>query len=305
MIKTVSHATFVHVDIEKVRKFYLDFGLVISHETPERIYFRGNGPRPYLYVADKGDRARFLSVAYEAESEDALRAASERFGSPIEQLDTPWGGKRVATRDIDGNQIEVVWGIAELAPLPLRKVIQFNSGGNVPRLGRFPVLKPEPAPILHLCHIVQQSPNPAALIEWYTSKLGAYPSDVLLRPDEKKFGAFLRFPAGTDYVPHHNVGIFEGPATGVQHVCFETLDLDSLQLGHRFLRQKNYRQGWGPVRHVLGGAISDYWFDPSGFRAEHVTDGDLLNDAFPTQYSQAGEDSLMTWGPSLPEDFFA
>jgi catechol 2,3-dioxygenase-like lactoylglutathione lyase family enzyme len=303
MIRTVSHTTFAHVEIEKVRAFYLDFGLVISHETPDRIYFRGAGPRPYLYVVVKGDHPKLVSVSFEAESEAALVACAERFNAPIEQIDTPWGGKLVATRDPDGNRIEIVWGIPALDPLPVRNALLLNSVCEPVRLGRFPVMKPAPPPIFHLCHVVQQSPEPKTLIDWYVTQLAAYPSDVLLGEESRPVGAFMRFPRGDQYVPHHNVAVFEGPATGVQHVCFETLDLDALQLGHRYLRDKGYHASWGPVRHVLGGAISDYWHDPSGFRAEHVTDSDYLNNESATQYSPAGEDSLMTWGPGLPGGF--
>ncbi len=303
MIRSVSHTTFSHQDLAKARAFYLDFGLHIASETEDTIYFRGNGSRPYLYVAKKGDAPRFVSVSYEARSADALAEASRRLGAPVRDLETPWGGQVVSTNDVDGNEIEVVWGIRKVDPIPARQAVQFNSGDKSPRLGRFPVLKAEPVPILHLCHVVHHSPNPAALITWYVEKLGAYPSDILVNENGDKFGAFLRFPAGEDFVPHHNVAIFEGPPRQVQHVSFEALDLDALQLGHRYLLEKNYRPGWGPVRHVLGGAISDYWYDPSGFRAEHVTDGDLLNDSFPTQISPANEDSLMMWGPKLPDDF--
>jgi catechol 2,3-dioxygenase-like lactoylglutathione lyase family enzyme len=303
VIRTVSHTTFSHNDAAKTRAFYLDFGLHITHENDDAIYFRGNGTRPYIYVIRKGDDSRFISVSYEADSEDALKEASRRFGVPIRQLNTPWGGQVASTHDIDGNEIEVIWGIQQLPPIPTREPLHFNSGGKSPRLGRFPVLHSEPCPVLHLCHVVHHSPKPSALIDWYINNLDAYPSDTLINDDGEIFGAFLRFPAGEKYVPHHNVAVFEGPAQQVQHVSFEALDLDSLQLGNNYLREKNYRPGWGPVRHVLGGAISDYWHDPSGFRAEHVTDGDLLNDKFPTQISRSEEESLMAWGPKLPEDF--
>jgi catechol 2,3-dioxygenase-like lactoylglutathione lyase family enzyme len=303
VIRTVSHTTFSHRDVEKTRTFYLDFGLHISHEDDNAIYFRGNGTRPYLYIVKKRNDSRFISVSYEADSEGALAEVSRRVGAPIRDLNTPWGGQVVSAQDVDGNEIEVVWGIQQVAPITTRKPLQFNSGNNITRLGRFPVLRSEPCPVLHLCHVVHQSPNPSSMMDWYINNLDAYPSDILNNDDGKTFGAFLRFPAGERYVPHHNVAIFEGPARQVQHVCFEALDLDSLQLGHYYLEEKNYRQGWGPLRHVLGGAISDYWHDPSGFRAEHVTDGDMLNDKFPTQISRASEESLMAWGPRLPEDF--
>jgi hypothetical protein len=88
-------------------------------------------------------------------------------------------------------------------------------------------------------------------------------------------------------------------------MCFETIDLDAVYIGHRYLRERGHKLGWGVVRHMLGGAVSDYWYDPSGFRVEHVTDGDVLNDDFPTDHHIVGGDTLMQWGPELPGDFLA
>ena len=119
------------------------------------------------------------------------------------------------------------------------------------------------------------------------------------------FPIFARFPKGDEYVDHHCVAVStKGPKNGAQHTCFETLDIDAVFMAHRYLANKGHKASWGPLRHALGGAISDYWSDPSGFKVEHVTDGDVLNDEFPTAYSAASEESLMQWSSNpLPDDF--
>jgi catechol 2,3-dioxygenase-like lactoylglutathione lyase family enzyme len=304
MIKCINHAVVRHdYPLGDVKKFFEDFGLIVSFEDENKVYFRGTEGRPYLYVAEKSDQKGLASVAFEATSEAALHLAAERLGSRVEAIAAPWGGQQISTIDPDGNKIELVWGIEQLAALPLpRAAVAFNSGGEVRRLGRLPIFEKGPAPVLHLCHVIFGSPNPGNLIDWYIERLGAFPSDVIIAPDDKRIGAFMRFPRGKTYVDHHNVGVFMGPANSPQHICFETLDLDALQMGNRYLESKGYRASWGPVRHSLGGAISDYWLDPSGFRVEHVTDGDVLNDEYPTNTSLIGEEALMQWGPSIPED---
>ena len=306
MIRCVNHVVVrSEVPFETLKPFYEDFGLVLSHETEDRLYYSGFEGRPYIFVVERGAPG-VASVGYELESEAALHEASARFGAPIEELDTPWGGKRVLTMDPDSNRLELVWAIPPLEPIALpRPAVEFNDASGKRRKGRFPDIDAGPAPVLHLCHVVHNSPEPGSVIDWYVEKLGAYPSDVILNPEQGRHGAFLRFPQGATYVEHHNVAVFKGPNdNSAQHICFETLDLDALYMGNHYLAGRGYDAVWGPVRHRLGGAISDYWLDPSGLRLEHVTDGDVLNDDYPTQYSPVGVKALMQWGPILPGSFF-
>jgi hypothetical protein len=76
-----------------------------------------------------------------------------------------------------------------------------------------------------------------------------------------------------------------------------TIDLDDIGMGRQYLISKGYKASWGLVRHSIGGAVSDYWYDPSGFRVEHVTDGDVVNDTFPTRLNPHNQASLEQWEP--------
>lgn len=305
MIRTINHTTVRHRDLEAARAFFVDFGLVVAHETPGRIYFRGTDSRPYIYIAEGAEVSGYVSEAYEVLSRDALEQAAKRFGKAIEPIDGPGGGEKVAICDVDGNAIDLVFGIEPVEPLPLpREPVTLNVGGGRARLGRFPIFDKAPPPVLRLCHIVHSTPDPEGLMRWYVENLGAYPSDVITTPDNQVAIAFMRFPRGSEYVDHHSVAVAKGPKNSAQHTCFETLDIDAVFMAHRYLKGKGYTASWGPLRHALGGAVSDYWRDPSGFNVEHVTDGDLLNDSFPTAYTAASEDSLMQWASqALPEDF--
>jgi catechol 2,3-dioxygenase-like lactoylglutathione lyase family enzyme len=230
---------------------------------------------------------------------------SARLGAPVEDLEYPGGGKRVTTTDPDGRRIELVHGVARVAPIAAsRPAVAWNSGGERRRLGRFPIFNVGPAEIIGLKHVVMSSPNPPAIIEWFVEKLGAFPSDLIGETKENVIGGFMRFPRGAEYVDHHNIAVFRGPTNGAHHVCFETIDLDAIGMGRRHLVSKGYKASWGLVRHSLGGAISDYWYDPSGFRVEHVTDGDFLNDTYPTRLNPHNQESLEQWGTMvMPEDF--
>jgi len=305
MIRTISYTTVRHTDLAAVRDFFTDFGLVVSHESDNRIYFRGTESRPYIYIAEKGETSAYVSEAYEVVSREALVSAAERFGKTVEPIDAPGGGEKITLLDPDDNIVELVYGIEQVTPIALpRDPVKLNVGGQRARLGRFPIFDKGPPPVLRLCHIAHSTPDPKRLLQWYVDTLGAYPSDVIVTPDDDLAVAFARFPNGSEYVDHHCVAIANGPKNGAQHTCFETLDIDAVFTAHRFLAGKGHKASWGPLRHSLGGAVSDYWSDPSGFKVEHVTDGDVLNDEFPTAYSEASEDSLMQWASNpLPDDF--
>ncbi|MGV7121500.1 MULTISPECIES: VOC family protein [unclassified Sphingopyxis] len=303
MIRNVNHVLFRHEgDMEAIKRFFEDFGLFVSHEDERRVYFRGYESRPFIYVAERGPRS-FGGLGFEVESAEALEALARRFDVPVTDGATPWGGRQIAIEDADGNAIELVHGLRQLEPVALpRPPVPLNTGNIVQRRGRFPIFERGPAPVLRLAHVVQNTPDPGRLMDWYVDNLGAYLSDVIM-VGEHRAGAFIRFPRGKDYVDHHNIAVFQGPANTAQHACFETIDVDAVHMGHQHLAAKGYRPAWGVLRHAVGGALSDYWYDPSDFRVEHVTDSDYLNDEYPTGYHQRGPETAMQWGGDMPDHF--
>lgn len=281
MIKDVCYSEFNCPDLEEAKSFLVDFGMVVSREEPSRLFFRGAGKRPYIFIVQQAPESSLVATGYEIDTEENLRAMAKRLGSEVKPIeDNPWGGLRATVTDCDGNLVNLLWGVEQLEPLQMpREDVLMNTNGQVRRKGRLPVFGDVPPPVLNLCHVIHASSNPGRFVEWYKEHLGAYPSDILMGK-KKPHLSFLRFPDGKNYVPHHRVGVFqgEGEKPGVQHVCFESLDMDAIFMGHRYLKSKGYKQSWGPLRHNLGGAISDYWYTPFGLQIEHVTDSDMLND---------------------------
>jgi catechol 2,3-dioxygenase-like lactoylglutathione lyase family enzyme len=166
MIRSISYATYRHRDLAAVRTFFEDFGLIVAHETSDRILFRGRNDAPYLYVAERGEEPAFVGAGFEVDSEENLRALSDRLGASVEDLDYPSGGKRVTTTDPDGRRIELVYGAARVAAIPLsRPPVAWNSGGERRRLGRFPIFDVAPVGVIGLTHVVMSSPNPPAVIK--------------------------------------------------------------------------------------------------------------------------------------------
>ncbi|RFU32154.1 NAD(P)H oxidase (H(2)O(2)-forming)/Kynurenine 3-monooxygenase, partial [Scytalidium lignicola] len=117
LLKT-SHVSYQHADLEKAKKFFLDFGMTISEEkqSPTRIYFQGYGSEPYVYVAyaSPDGSNKFLGAAYTVESREELERATLLPGaSSIEKLDAPGGGEKVTVPDPIGFSIHLVWGQTE------------------------------------------------------------------------------------------------------------------------------------------------------------------------------------------------
>jgi catechol 2,3-dioxygenase-like lactoylglutathione lyase family enzyme len=305
MIDSMNYVIYQHMDLEPIRRFLLDFGMLVADESDDRIYFRGYGEEPFIYVAEKGAENKFVGVGLKVASREALEGYAARFGVSIEQSDRPGGGQRIVIQDPDGKPMELVHGAVPVEPITVREPVSFNEGGKRNRLGRIPIFENAPVPVLALCHTVMSSPKPQKLMDWLCQEFGAYPSDVIVFDNQVPMLAFLRFPKGQEFVQHHHIAVSLGSKPGAQHTCFETIDLDAVFMGHRFLRQRGHKPAWGPVRHSLGGAISDYWRDPSGFILEHVTDGDYVNDDCKTVYSPASsESSTLQWTTNpLPSDF--
>jgi catechol 2,3-dioxygenase-like lactoylglutathione lyase family enzyme len=305
MIKDVCYAEFACPDLSEAKHFLIDFGFVPTLEESDRIFFRGAESRPYIFIIRRGEEARILETGYTVDSEETLRSMAARLGGLVESADdNPWGGLRAKVKDCDGNTVVLLWNVRQLEPLKLaREEVKFNSGGIIRREGRLPVFGEVPPPVFHLCHVVHSSDDPTRFIEWYRDNLGAYPSDLLMGGEEPIL-AFMRFPDGKKYVPHHSVAVFNGKRNGVQHICFESLDVDAVFHGHRYLKSRGYKSSWGPLRHTVGGAISDYWHTPFGLRIEHVTDGDVLNDQFETGIQPMNDKTAYQWTThAMPADF--
>jgi hypothetical protein len=102
----------------------------------------------------------------------------------------------------------------------------------------------------------------------------------------------------------------ELPKPGFDHVSFEVLNWDDLVVGHHHLLDLGkYKHSWGIGRHVDGSNVFDYWRDPFGNKIEHYTDGDSVNDHYPSSHSRFNpadpKTQLSVWGPPLGDDFMA
>src|SRR5277367_304862 len=152
-------------------------------------------------------------------------------------------------------------------------------------------------------HLVLETLDFDRSARWYMDMLGFIPSDVMCLPDGTPIGSFMRLDRGDEPTDHHTLFVATGLESKVDHVAYEVVDLDAVEMGQQILMAKRYRHAWGVGRHLLGSQIFDYWRDPWGHTVEHWTDGDLLDAAWGSRVQTPAEGFRSQWGPDLPDDF--
>jgi catechol 2,3-dioxygenase-like lactoylglutathione lyase family enzyme len=303
----LAYVRFRAPDLEKMEAFLTDFGLVRSARTATALYMRGTDPRHHLHVTELGEPA-FLGVGIEAASAGDLETLAGRPGaSPVEAMDEPGGGRRVRLTDPNGIGIEVVHGMAAVAPLAVPTARRINTGATRVRRGERQHFERGPARVKRLGHFVLLVKDFRETERFYHDVLGFRNSDeIYLGQRDTVLAAFMRLDRGEAYVDHHAFLAVGAGRVELNHVSYEVQDLDDLMAGHEHLRDQGHGHHWGVGRHVLGSQIYDYWRDPVGNVVEHWTDGDLLNAASETgAVPITGPGAASHWGPPSPSPFGA
>ena len=297
---------FVHFerpDLDQAERYLSDFGLVVVSRSNDDLFLRGAGSLPFFYRATRGPSARFRGLGLSVPSLEDLQKLAKAFGRPIELSDAPGGGSVVHLHDPQGVAVDVMHGFARSEKLPLRQTILHNSPNNTVRINDTQRPALEPPQVTKLGHLVLETPDFNTSVRWYMDTLGFIPSDVLCLPDGAPVGAFMRLDRGAVPTDHHTLFVATGLESKVDHVAFEVVDLDAVEMGQQVLMARRYRHAWGVGRHLLGSQIFDYWRDPWGQKHEHYADGDLFDASQPAGYHLMDRAGLYQWGPDLPNDF--
>ncbi len=293
-------------DLDLMEEFLTDFGMVRADRTKTALFMRGTDGEHHLHVTELGD-PEFIGIAFYAASEEDLQELAKTDGAtPVEDLDEPGGGKRVRLTDLDGRQVEVIWGQDTHDPIPVREVKlntgkeRFNRAGDLQRIPN------RPANVKRSAHAVVTTPNVQASNVWYQKHLGLKTTDeVWMESEDNIFAVFnhIDAPSGT-YVDHHVFLNIQGEKPGFNHLSFEVADFDDVQAGHYYLKEKGkYKHAWGIGRHNLGSQIFDYWRDPWGRIHEHWTDSDMVSNDHPAGLHPPEVGLANQWGPEFPMEF--
>ncbi|KAJ6096514.1 Glyoxalase/Bleomycin resistance protein/Dihydroxybiphenyl dioxygenase [Penicillium sp. IBT 16267x] len=312
----LGHVYFEHPDLDKFSEFAKDFGFVEAKRTKDRIYYRGYGKDPYVYVASKSkdNKPRFRGPAFVARSQEEFDKAARLDGATLSDLnDAPGGGKMVTFNRPDGTFFHVTCSQTERVVDPQEPSATqeqqgpFNKPFDKPRLGQFQRHHPGPALVHKIGHLGYVVPDFDRELAWYTENFNFVPSDILHHWDFSNIDVltFMHLDLGKEYSDHHVFFLQRAEPhvkqTFVHHTSYEVADFDTQIIGHEWLAKKGWRSIWGVGRHVLGSQIFDYWADPSGFKIEHYTDGDVVNEDTPMTRDVVGPFSV--WGPEVPKNF--
>ena len=291
-------------DLDKAEAFLTAFGMMRVARTPTALFMRGTDPAHHIHVTELGE-PRHVGLAFHAAGPDDLEKLARVEGaSGIETIDEPGGGKRVRLKDPDGYQVEVVWGLEALDPLPIRRPALNWGSDRMRRKGELCRLTPGPAHVRRIGHGVIMTRDFVRTLGWYRETLGLLCSDDVYDGDKANVvGSFNRCDRGDDYVDHHAFFCIKGDKIGLNHLSYEVEDIDDVMIGHEHMRQRGYRHVWGIGRHQLGSQVFDYWEDPWGRVHEHWTDTDVLNAKTPPGLIERGKGTAGPWGEPIPERF--
>jgi catechol-2,3-dioxygenase len=295
-VTDIAYARFRSPDLDEMEAFLECFGLFRSARTDTALYMRATDEDHHVHVTELGDPA-FIGPAFYAASEADLEAFSQVDGvSAVEDIDEPGCGKRVRITDPDGFEVEVVHGIERLERLPTNNSFKTNSGDDVRREGDLVRLDKGPARCKRVGHIVLNVTDFKASDAFYGSHFGFVHSDECVNEEGETIFAFNRIDGGKRFVDHHTLLTVPMEEAGLGHLAYEVEDVNAVHIGHEYLKSKGYHHSWGIGRHILGSQIFDYWFDPLGFRVEHWTDGDILNEDIPMGKTPAATALDVQWG---------
>jgi catechol 2,3-dioxygenase-like lactoylglutathione lyase family enzyme len=299
-IEDIAHVRFNAPDLDLMKAFLLDFGLLPAPVADGTMFARGIGSQPFLHATTVGEPG-FAALGLRAESLADLDRLAMAEQAAITPLEAPGGGYVLTLTDPDGHRVEVVAGqkTADLHALPSQS--PHNDAHEKDRL-RAPLrLASGPATVVRLGHAVLEVKDFRASEAWYKARFGFITSDEIEMAQGGSLGAFLRCDRGDTPTDHHTLFLLQTPgAPRFNHAAFEVVDFDNLMCGHDYLKRAKRVSAWGVGRHVLGSQIFDYWKDPWGNELEHWTDGDLFTAADGSRRATFQDLLNVQWGPKHP-----
>ena len=299
-IVDIEYVRFRAPDLEAMRAFLEEFGLVEVETGGNGLFMRGRGTSPFLHATELGEPG-FVSVGFRAESRDELEILAKNDGAKVERLDAPGGGFVVSLKDPDGFRIDVVAEQADAPAIAFDEREPWNTATHHDRIRRTKRVGTGSSSVLRLGHGVINVSNFRASERWYKERLGFITSDEIAVSPELSLGAFLRCDRGSKPTDHHTLFLLQAPkGPGFNHAAFEVRDLDDLMRGHEHLAAGGRVQQWGVGRHILGSQVFDYWRDPWGHTLEHWTDGDLFTATDGSNKATLVDLMGVQWGPSAP-----
>jgi catechol 2,3-dioxygenase-like lactoylglutathione lyase family enzyme len=278
--------------------FYTDAGLNAASDGKAAQLSCSGQDRASIVLIGGAPRKRLHHVALRASGLGEIAGAVPDAGGKV--VEVPAGFDPNGLWVMDPNSM--LYHLVECAPDPeLAEAAPFeiNAPGRLVRKRRSAVLAIKdyaPTKPLKLGHVLLFSPDVMASVRFVTEGLGMGLAD--------HSGDIIAFTCARKDSDHHVLAFAKSSDIGFHHASFQVSDPDEVGRGGRELVDKAGRGDWGFGRHTIGSNFFHYIQDPWGSWFEYYSDMDHIDDYSlwtPTNY--APEDSLASWGPSLPPDF--
>jgi hypothetical protein len=204
---------YQHPDLKKALTFLKDFGFVEAQTSTNKVFLRGFGVDPYLYVAEQSpdSERHFLGGFWTVSSqEDLKKAAAQPGASAIFNLDGPGAGQAVTLRDPNNFIVGFVFGQEERESDGSRHLEQGvkerNSTAQRLRKGDVRRFRNAPCPVHKLGHygFVVPENKFRDTLDWYYSIMNLAPTDTVFNPATgKDQTTFNHINLDDEYTDHH------------------------------------------------------------------------------------------------------
>jgi catechol 2,3-dioxygenase-like lactoylglutathione lyase family enzyme len=268
LITHLRHVDLAVPDFGAQLDFYTHtWGLKTEHTDSGLAFLAAEGsPEQYVVRLRQAAGKRIDLIAFGAATPadvDLLAASLAADGVQLitepGALQTPGGGHGFRFFDNEGRTVEVS------ADVEVRRHRSVEAGESIP---------------VRLSHVVLNSAQPEATLEFYAKHLAFALSDTLTHPRMGEMMWFLRVNAW-----HHSLAIARCPHPSLHHASFELRGIDEYMRGTGRVLRAGVEKIWGPGRHLAGNNTFSYFLDPSGNTMEYTT-----------ELEQVDED---TWHPHL------
>lgn len=283
-VQTLNNIALAVPDLDEAEEFYRDrWGMapVNGDGDTRRRYLRtvtSAHHRLSLEQAPAGaTRGEMVHLSFDVATRADLDAAVEQAlaaGGSLERAPGaaigPGHEASAAVRDPDGNVVQLLYGANVTEEEHRARIV-------APR---------------KLGHVVLNTPHRDALERFY-AQLGLQVSDRTARGM-----SFMR--CNRD---HHSLALCDSERTGVQHIAFDVVEMDSVMTALGALTREGTACVWGPGRHGPGHNIFTYYADPAGVFIEYYAELEQVEEEMegPLEAKFWGEEwKGDTWGYAGP-----
>lgn len=286
----IDEITYGAEDIPACRRFFSDWGLLVSSEDDDRIVFETmNGCRVIVAAADRPGLPPAIEpgptlreVVWGVDSTDDIAHITERIRGAAGFIEE---GGRVGCTDPNGLAIRFQRTQKREVELVSAEYNTWNHKGRVNQAS--PVY--ERATPIEVGHVVFFASDIAACERFYVENFGFAASDRY--PGR---GAFLRCaPEGG----HHDLFLLQRPDkyVGLNHVAFTVRDIHEVFGGGMHISRAGWETQLGPGRHPISSAYFWYFKNPAGGLIEYYADEDQLTADWQPREFEPGPTVFAEW----------